>query len=171
MLVPQPGPQPPLPSESPVQLHLYTCRAGPEASSAALFLSSRTLSVSPLPGPQLPVPGLPTLSPEPSSALGAFLHSLLWSSLQVFIGLGACWRCQPPLFSPLSPELLKDRMESLLLPPVLPGFPEEWGLHKALQGRRVKKNVLSGTTGDGFFSVQNLCVYLAKSRPQNSPMK
>lgn len=110
-------------------------------------------------------------APSPAQPLGLFCTASCGPVLQVFIGLGACWRCQPPLFSPLSPELLKDRMESLLLPPVLPGFPEEWRLHKALQGRRVKKNVLSGTTGDGFFSVQNLCVYLAKSRPQNSPMK
>lgn len=57
------APQFPRPRGSAVQLWLYMCRAGPEACSAVPLFTSRTISVSPLPGLQLPVPGLPDSQP------------------------------------------------------------------------------------------------------------
>lgn len=168
--MPLPAPHHPPNPGSLVQRCLYLDRAGPKL--ALLLHSSQEFSASPhcLGRSSLCLASL-TPGPEPSSALGAFLHVVLWSSSAGAHESG--WSLEVPTSSllPTAPPHPKDRVESSLLPPSAAGFPGEWGLHKALQGRRVRKNVLLGTVGDGFFSVQNLCVYSAKPRPHNSPMK
>ena len=77
MVVPPSAPQP-LSSGFSCPVGLHTCRAGLRPALPTLLLSSRTLSVSPLPEHWLwlPVPGLLAFGLEPSSVLGVPLHPL-----------------------------------------------------------------------------------------------